>query len=96
MHTEAIVKAENSEIYLKKLCKHFAHKVPATLNGTQGIIDFPFGRCLLNAEEGHLKMNIELSDKAQVAQAEEVMAVHLKRMASKEALLVNWNRVAAS
>lgn len=94
MHTETLVKTPSADLLLKKLCRHFAHKVPATINGDRGIIEFPFGRCRLEADVGHLRMAIDLRDAEEAAKAEHVLGDHLQRMASKEALDVQWTRSA--
>lgn len=92
MQTEALVQTQSSELYLKKLCRHFAHKVPATVDGTKGIIDFPFGRCRLHANSDHLALAIDLKAADTLAVAERVVGEHLQRMASKETLAINWVR----
>ncbi|WP_317932971.1 DUF2218 domain-containing protein [Halioxenophilus sp. WMMB6] len=92
MQTQANVKTASGELYMKKLCRHFAHKVPATVNGAQGLIEFPFGRCRLDATGEQLHLAIDLTDSELVERAEQVVGSHLLRMAPKEALEVNWQR----
>lgn len=92
MNTETRVVTESGSLYLKKLCRHFAHKVPATMAGDRGIVEFPFGRCRLEATADALTMVIMLTDGQQVAKAEQVLAEHLQRMARKEALDIHWVR----
>ncbi len=92
MLTEAKVKTGSADLYLKKLCRHFSHKVPASMSEGKGVIEFPFGRCLLGAEPDALNLHIELADAEQVSRAEEILASHLKRMAPRETLRVNWYR----
>lgn len=92
MRLEAIVPTASAALYTKKLCRHFAHKVPATLNAEGGIIVFGFGRCLLHAGPEQLRLIIELQDPADADQAEQVVGDHLQRMASKEELSIHWER----
>ena len=92
MQTEALVNTQSAELYLKKLCRHFAHKVPATIAGQSGIIDFPFGRCRLDVKPGSLVMCIELENADDVDKAEKVVSEHLVRMAPKETLTIEWGR----
>lgn len=92
MLLESIVSTQSAVLYTKKLCRHFAHKVPATLNTEGGIIVFPFGRCLLHARPDHLKLTIELSDPDGAEHAEKVLGDHLQRMASREELNIQWQR----
>ncbi len=93
MHTEAQVTTASGQIYLKKLCRHFAHKVPATLTGDQGIIEFPFGRCRIDTTPDHMRFVIDIEDTHEVADAERVVTEHLLRMARGDNLDVRWVRI---
>lgn len=92
MQTQATVTTENASSLTKKLCRHFAHKVPTTLQGDQGIIDFPFGRCRIDAHPDQLVMNIQLKKSESADKAEEVLGKHLIRMGHHENLQVDWVR----
>jgi len=92
MQSQAVVQTPSGEIDLKKLCRHFAHKVPATLSGKQGIIDFPFGRCRIAVGPNLLKLSIDLNDVHEAALAERIVTEHLVRMARREDLAVQWVR----
>ncbi len=92
MQTEALVKTTSSDLYLKKLCRHFAHRIPATMGERRGILEFPFGRCRLEAEAEQLRLVIDLEEGAEAIDAERVLGDHLRRMARHEALQVQWNR----
>ncbi len=92
MTTKAVVKTSRASLLLKKLCRHFAHKVPTTMNERQGIIDFPFGRCLLAASDESLDLSIELRTAQEAMNAEQVLGGHLLRMAPGEELALTWTR----
>ena len=92
MMTEAIVKTEFGELYLKKLCRHFARKVPTTMSDSQGRIEFPFGPNRINVYEEQMHLQIEVKDLAEIDSAEKVVTEHLIRMAYKENLSVLWKR----
>ncbi len=92
MQTRASVMTGNGVILLRKLCRHFAHKVPTTIADTQGIIDFPFGRCLLAANEGRLDLSISLGAALDAEKAEQVVGDHLQRMSRDEDLAIQWVR----
>ena len=91
--TRAMVNTGNGAVLLKKLCRHFAHKVPTTLTEEQGIIEFPFGRCLLTATASQLDLTIEVGNPDDTDKAEQVVGSHLQRMSREEELTVNWNRI---
>jgi len=92
MQSQAVVQTPSGEIYLKKLCRHFAHKVPAMLSGEQGIIDFPFGRCRIAVGPDHIRLSTDLNDAHQAASAEGIVTEHLVCMARREDLTVQWVR----
>lgn len=92
MMTEAIVKTEFGALYLKKLCRHFAHKVPTRIFGTQGRIEFPFGPNRIDVDKLQMHLQIEVNDPAEMDRAEQVVTEHLIRMAHKESLAVQWKR----
>lgn len=96
MKTEAIVKTELGALYLKKLCRHFARKVPATMTESQGRIEFPFGPNRINVDDKQMHLQIEVNDPAEIDRAEQVVTEHLIRMAHKENLSVQWVRTNAS
>lgn len=92
MISTAKVSTQHGELYLKKLCRHFAHKVPATILGSQGRIDLPFGHCRIDAGEGHMLLHLDIENVDDVSRAEQVIADHLLRMANKDEPSVYWHR----
>lgn len=99
MITEAIVHTRFGELYLKKLCRHFAHKVPATLIANQGRIEFPFGPCRIEVDAKQMHFSIDVLEDHDVVRAEDVVRDHLLRMANRDKPCVEWHRkppVAAS
>ena len=51
MSVTARFETPNASRYLQQLCKHFAHKVPATFDAHHGEVELPPGRCVLDADE---------------------------------------------
>lgn len=90
--TEARVETDTPGRYITRLCKHFAHKVPAEHADGQGRITFPFGTCALRAEEGVLVLHGEAEDEEGLQQVEDVVGRHLERFAAPDALDVTWTR----
>ena len=80
--------------YMAQLCKHFAHKVPATFDDTRGHIQFDVGPCDLEADQdaGILVMRVRAADEAGIERLENVVARHLARFAFREQLDVSWKR----
>lgn len=92
MLTEAQVATRSAAVYLKKLCRHFAHRVPATLTGDQGIIEFPFGRCRIDTSPQQIRFSIDVVEADELATAERVVTDHLLRLARDDDLVVHWTR----
>ena len=76
--------------YLRKLCKHFGHKVSVEFDARQGSISLPFGTCDLLAGEGSLTLTVSGDD---IEKLEQVIGSHLERFAFRESLDVSWERI---
>ncbi len=76
--------------YLAQLCKHFAHKIPASYEGSEGQISFQRGECRLKAEGDVLTLTVESADPEAVLQLQDVVARHLLRFAFREELVIDW------
>lgn len=86
----------NASRYLGTLCKHFGHKMPARFDAHEGEIDFPFGRCLMNADDSALRISATASDQAELDRLTGVIGSHLERFAFREAPTIVWTRDAAA
>lgn len=91
--TIAKVETQHGAAYAKRLCRHFAHKIPATVEDRHALIEFPFGPCNIDVDDSHMHIVVELSDENMIDRAESVVADHLVRMANKDEPVVNWVRV---
>jgi len=76
--------------YLGQLCKHFGHKVPASLEGDHGWIAFDFGRCHLAASDDELSLHNQATTPEALQRLENVIASHLERFAFRETLAIAW------
>lgn len=92
MHAQ--VTTEHASRYIARLCKHFAHKVPATWSDAQGTADFPFGRCIMKASGTQLALHCSATDAAALERVCWVVADHLERFSAAveagEPLNVHW------
>ncbi|MEH6387053.1 MULTISPECIES: DUF2218 domain-containing protein [Pseudomonas] len=88
------VSTDSPSVNLKKLCRHFSHKIEVSFDDECGDIKFPFGRGLLEATDGQLRITAEADDMEALAKTEQVLADHLVRFGSKETLVVQWHRQA--
>lgn len=92
VHSEARVATTRGPRYLGQLCKHFAHRVPATHAETQGRLEFPWGVCALEATSDLPILRAEAKDTPSLGQVEEVVGSHLERFAFRDKPEVRWTR----
>lgn len=92
MITTSTVKTAFGEPYLKRLCRHFAHKIPASIDGQQSVLEFPFGMCRIDVDDEQMRIRIEVEDPDNLDRAEKVVADHLIRMANRDEPVVAWER----
>lgn len=78
--------------YLGQLCKHFAHKIPATHDAETGKIEFPYGVCELAVGRDLLCLCVSAIDLPSLEKMENVIGSHLTRFAFREPLDVSWTR----
>ncbi len=91
MRSTARVATDKAARYLSQLTKHFAHKLPASLDGKEGgRIEFPFGVCALAAETGTLHLSVEAENVMDLTRMEKVVADHLMRFMFREPAEVAW------
>jgi hypothetical protein len=96
--SEAFWETASAGRYMAQLCKHFAHKLPVTLNERDGQIVFSAGTCDVLAEETALRMRISAEDETSLHQVQGVVISHLQRFAFRDlteeaAAAIPWVRV---
>lgn len=92
MITKAIVDTSHGELYLSKLCRHFAREVPAMLTRTQGRIEFTFGPCRIDVCDKQMHISIEVNDVHQASKAERVVTKQLSHISRKDKPDLQWKR----
>ena len=86
----AAIRTEQPERLMKRLCKHWGHKFPVETGDGQGSIELPMGICRMLCTD---ILQIELhGDADQMATFQQVVADHLRRMASSEELVIDWQQ----
>ncbi len=95
MTTAAIIDTQEASAYIRKLCRHFSVKVAATYTESEGNVDFPFGKCVMQASPGQLIITIQVEDDTAADKAEHVIVSHLSKFAWREQLNIQWNRQSA-
>lgn len=75
---------------INRLCKHWGHRFPVRHDEQAGEISLSIGECRLRVVEAGLEVALYAADPAQLQQLQQVVADHLLRMASGEALVFAW------
>ncbi|WP_280562610.1 MULTISPECIES: DUF2218 domain-containing protein [unclassified Chromohalobacter] len=88
--SHAVVTTTSGSRYINRLCKHWQHKLDVSRDEHQGHVTFDGGVCHMRAEADALHLRLEAADTTTRESLEEVVAVHLKRMASRETLDIVW------
>jgi hypothetical protein len=58
--------------------------------GTEGIIDFGWGRCTLRAADGTLTLRAEAGDARRLRQIQDGISARLQRIGRHDQLTVTW------
>lgn len=74
----------NARKYMTQLCKHFGHKVPAEIDGDQGLVRFAMGDARLVASDDGLTATLTADNADAIAKLQSVIDDHLKRFAFRE------------
>ena len=92
--SKAAVATEKPVPYMRQLCKHFGHKIPAEFGDTTGWIEFSGGRCELDADtEGNiLNLTVSAATSEELEHTRNVVGSHLERFGKRDELLVHWDQ----
>jgi hypothetical protein len=88
--THARVRTAKPAPYMKQLCKHFGHKVPAEWTETDGSITFEYAVCRFSVEDAVLVLTVEAPDDEAAQRMAGVMGSHLERFGKRDELSVSW------
>ena len=97
MKSSATILTPNGRRYMIQLCKHFAHKVPATYGEREGEIVFEAGTVGLRAAPRTLMLWAKAAEPGGLQRLEQVIESHLKRFAFREPeIALDWRRAPAA
>jgi len=86
----ASIPTQAASLHLKKLCKHFQHKVDVRFSDTVGRIDFGIGTCSLQATEDRLQIRCEAATDEELQDVMDTIKRHFDRFAEKDGLVLEW------
>lgn len=90
MQASTCFTTENAERYLGTLCKHFGPKVPVEIAAGSGRIEFPFGQCVMHADDSGLSLVALAGDRPQLDRTVRMISSHLERFAFRESPNLKW------
>lgn len=70
--------------YMTQLCKHFGHKIPASVEGDHGQVEFKIGVARMQADDHAMTVELIGADAESVQQLQGVIDSHLERFAFRE------------
>lgn len=76
--------------YIRKLCRHFAHKVSVTFTEQEGQVQFLQGRCLMQANAQSLAIFMQAEKPEGIPAMQFIIDDHLRRFARFETLSYQW------
>ena len=90
MIARAQVSTDKPVAYMRQLCKHFSHRVSASIEERTGKIAFEKGTCDLVAAPDQLTLLVAAADAERLAAVEDVVGRHLERFGRRDGLTVAW------
>ncbi len=86
----ADVSTAHASRYLQQLCKHWSHRFQVEFNPTHGIVHLNGAACTFDAEAERLSLVLEGEDRQALPRLCNVVSEHLKRVAHREEIDVQW------
>lgn len=91
-NSTSLVKTSAPARLISRLCRHWGHKFPVTVDNLNGEITLGIGHCSLKGSEAGLSVNLKAENVENLSRLEGVVALHLQRMAGSEELSFDWER----
>jgi len=88
--SRAKVTLNSASASMKKLCRHFSHKIETKFDDESGSIRFPFAQVELKADGKQLVILVEADDQPGLEKGREVIGSHLIRFATRQQVELNW------
>jgi hypothetical protein len=76
---------------MNRLAKHFEHRVAVVRDERSASVAFQDAPCTMLASDTHLDIRIEAADSVTLARIQDVIAKHLKQVASQETFDIAWS-----
>lgn len=93
MYTSSITLSTNeASRFIKRLCKHFSHKVDVEFDESSGQVDFPMGACDMKATNDTLTFEVQADDEEKLQKVQQVISSHADQFARDESFEWEWKQ----
>ncbi|HRN56139.1 MAG TPA: DUF2218 domain-containing protein [Agriterribacter sp.] len=92
IRSSAEILTKEGSAYIRKLCRHFVHKIPVSYTETDGRAELPDCICLMHADANTLTFTITGATTETVVKGEDIVVRHLEKFAFREQLEISWHR----
>ena len=89
-YTSTQIPTAEASNYIRKLCRHFAHKVSVTFTEQEGQVQFLQGQCLMQANAQSLNIYMQSETPEGIPAMRFIIDDHLRRFARFETLSYQW------
>lgn len=79
IHASADIPTTDGARYILKLCRHFAHKVPATFDARRGDVRFVQGQCVMKVHAQSLAIHLQAEHADGIGAMQFIIDDHLRR-----------------
>lgn len=90
MTTTTTIATQGATTYIRKLCRHFAHKIATSYTETTGMASFEQGVCRMQATPDTLIFEIEAETPEAQETIKNILVRHLEKFAFREQLVIHW------
>jgi len=95
MRREGHVPTPEASRYLQRLCYHFTRKIRVDYDEHRGEAHFPWGLCVLRADDAALHFDCSADDDASLARVQFAIDSHVELFSRKSPVAVSWQPVQA-
>ncbi|HLR26953.1 MAG TPA: DUF2218 domain-containing protein [Fodinibius sp.] len=91
MFTSTIsLSTKDASRFIKRLCKHFSHKVEVEFDESSGHVNFPLGECNMEAADNTLQFDIKAANEEDLEKIQHVISSHSDQFARNESFEWKW------
>ncbi|WP_319533973.1 DUF2218 domain-containing protein [uncultured Vibrio sp.] len=86
----AHIESEHVSKYLVVLCRHFARKVPATWDETNGLVTFPPGQAVFTVSDTKLTIVCGSDSEEGLDKVKDIVTSHVAMFSRRETIELQW------